>query len=55
MADSYPDLGRLWVCFIDYGGYNGEAIKATLQGKKEIAVGAGRSRSDCAILHVDPG
>lgn len=54
-GDTYPDLRRLWVCFVDDGGYNGEAVEATLQSKVEIGVVAGRCRGDCAILHGDLG
>lgn len=53
MGETYPDLGRLGVCLINYGGDNGETIQATLQRKEEISVGAGRSRGDCAVLHRD--
>lgn len=47
----YKDLGRLWVCFIDYGGDYAEPVQTTLEGKEEIRIGACRSCGDCAILH----
>lgn len=51
---TYPDLRRLWVCFVDDRGHNGEAVETALEGEEEIGVGARRCHCDCAILRRGP-